>query len=174
LIGDCVVLKTTNVYYFLAPKQGEVETLKTKKYLLVLFAATLMVALAATTVYAAVSSSKTVSSSGKVVTINLAVYSDSACTQPVSAINWGSLQPGGNTTYNVWIKNTGTAQVTLSMTTSGWSPSSASQSLTLTWNRNNAALTANQVVNATLTLIVSPTAAAIDSYSFNVVFTGTA
>jgi hypothetical protein len=118
--------------------------------------------------------STTLSSTGTITSVNVGVYSDSGCTQPLSSINWGSLAPGESTTRTIYLKNTGTAPVTLSMTTTSWTPSNANTYLSLTWNRESYSLTAGNTVQAILTLMASSSAGNITSFSVNIVITGTA
>jgi hypothetical protein len=73
----------------------------------------------------------------------------------------------------VYVKNTGNAAVTLNMTTSAWSPSSASSYITLTWNQTGTVLQAGGVVTAGLTLTVSSSISGITSFSFNITISGT-
>jgi hypothetical protein len=40
--------------------------------------------------------------------VGVGVYSNSGCTTPLSAINWGNLNPDNVTTYTMYVKNTGT------------------------------------------------------------------
>ena len=118
-------------------------------------------------------SSQTVTSGGTVTAIGVGVYTDSACTVNCTSIDWGTLAPSNSTTRTVYIKNTGTGSVTLSMATANWVPSNANTYLTLTWNRANYVLTAGSSVQATLTLTASASAGAITTFSFNIVITGT-
>ncbi|MCL4429897.1 MAG: hypothetical protein M1167_04005 [Chloroflexi bacterium] len=108
--------------------------LKTKKFALSLTALTLTAVLLASTTYAAITTSRTLSSSGSVtVSANLGVYSDSACTVPLSSFSWGSLTPGGSTTKTVYIKNTSSGvSLELNMNASNWSPISANGPITVT------------------------------------------
>jgi hypothetical protein len=99
---------------------------------------------------------KVVASSGRSLSANVGVYSDSGCTQAASSINWGNLAPGNNATFPLWIKNNGSSNLTLTMATTGWSPSNATQGITVNWDRQNTVSGANQTLSATLTLIVSP------------------
>jgi hypothetical protein len=117
-------------------------------------------------------SSQTLQSGGTVTAINVGVYSDSACTQNYSNINWGTLAPGASNTSTIYIKNTGTIPVTLSMATANWVPSNASTCLTLTWNRANYVLAAGSSVSANLNLTASASAY-ITTFSFDIVITGT-
>ena len=118
-------------------------------------------------------SSRTIASSGVIATTNLGVYSDSACTQSLTSINWGTVSPGGSVARTIYVKNLGTNQLTLSMTGANWSPASADGPITLTWNREGTALGANQVATATLTLRVSSSISGITTFNVNIVITGT-
>jgi hypothetical protein len=118
-------------------------------------------------------SSQTLQSNGTVTAINVGVYSDSGCTQNCTSINWGSIAPGNSTTRTIYVKNTGTIPMTLSMTTGSWVPSNANTYISLSWNREGTVLTANQSISATLTLSASSSAGNITSFSFNIIITGT-
>jgi hypothetical protein len=118
-------------------------------------------------------SSQTVPSSGTISAVNVGVYSDSGCTLNLTSISWGSMSPSNSTTRTIYVKNTGSLPVTLTMTTAGWVPASASTYLSLGWNRENYVLAVGSSVAATLTLTASSSAGNITSYSFNIVITGT-
>ena len=118
-------------------------------------------------------SSQSVSSGGTITAVNVGVYTDSACTQNCTSIDWGTLAPGASTTRTIYVKNTGTIPVTLSMTATSWVPSNANTYLTLTWNRESYVLAAGSSVSATLTLTASSSAGSITTFSFNIIITGT-
>ena len=119
-------------------------------------------------------SSQTVPNSGIVAaSANVGVYSDYSCTQSVSSISWGTISPSSSITRTVYVKNTGSPQLTLSMTKTNWNPASADGPITLTWDRESTQLTANQVTLATLTLSASSNTNGITTFSFNVVISGT-
>ncbi|MCW4030455.1 MAG: hypothetical protein NWE92_12520 [Candidatus Bathyarchaeota archaeon] len=145
--------------------------MKSKKYIVLFLTIAMVGTLLAATSYAALSSSKTFPASGRIVSVNVGVYTDSACTQQATAIDWGSLEPGENKTVTLYIKNTGNSPVTLGMTTNTWSPSDATQSISISWNRNGAVLAAGAVVSANVQLTISPTTTLSD-FSFNIVITG--
>jgi hypothetical protein len=136
--------------------------------------ALVITALALTLTTAAVlSTNQTVPLNGTINAVNLGVYSDSACTQAVTALNVGTLNPGGTGTQTVYVKNTGNIPETLTMTANDWAPSSASSSLTLTWNRQNTILNAGQSIQATLTLTVAANTGSLTTFSCDVTLTGT-
>ncbi len=118
-------------------------------------------------------SSQTVTSAGTISAINVGVYSDSACTVNCTNIDWGALSPSTSTTKTVYLKNSGSVPVTLSMTTNTWTPSNANSYLVHSWNRANNVLNPGSSVPATLTLTASAGAGAITTFSFNIVITGT-
>ena len=116
---------------------------------------------------------RTVSNSGSVTAVGVGLYSDIGCTTALSAISWGTLNPGNVKTYTIYVRNEGTVPVTLSMTTGGWNPTSASSYITLTWNQEKYVLPATQVVQAVLTLTVSSSVSGVTSFSFDITITGT-
>ena len=116
---------------------------------------------------------RTVSNSGSVTAVGVGLYSDIGCTTALSAISWGTVNPGDVKTYTIYVKNTGTVSVTLTMTTGNWNPSSASSYITLTWNQEKYVLPAGQVVQAVLTLSVSSSVSGVTTFSFDITITGT-
>jgi hypothetical protein len=138
----------------------------------------LIIALAATGIFlslvtAGLIATQTVSSNGTISAVNVGVYSDSACTQNLTSINWGTLYPGNSTTRTIYVKNTGTLPVTLTMTNGSWVPTTANTVLTLTWNRQSTVLNAGQSINAILTLTVASSTGSLTDFSFNIIITGT-
>ena len=120
------------------------------------------------------SSSLRINTSGMVTSVNLEVYWDSACTNKVTSIDWGIIPPGGSAAKTVYIKNIGNVPITLSLNTENWNPPGAANYLTLTWNYTSGTkIQPNNVLPVTLTLTVSSSIQGIDSFSFNIVITGT-
>jgi hypothetical protein len=147
-------------------------TIKSSKYLAI--ALTVLAVVLAATTYAAINVNQNVSSNGSISTSpNIGVYSDSACTTAITSINWGSLSAADSSTYTVYVKNTGTASMTLSMTVSNWSPAGADTYLTVSWNQQGTELSAGQSVAAIITLTVSPSVTGITNFSNTITLTGT-
>jgi hypothetical protein len=123
----------------------------------------------------AILSTQQISSTGTVAsTVDVGVYTDSACTTNCTSISWGTLAPGATVTRTVYVKNLGTLPETLDMTTSGWNPANANGPITFTWNRASYVLNASQSVSATLTLAVSSSInSSITNFSFNIIISGT-
>ena len=130
---------------------------------------------AAATTFAAISASQNLASTGSVtVSPGLGVYSDSACTIPVSSISWGSLSAGSNVQRTVYIKNTGTGcSLSLSMTTGSWAPANANGPISITWNVEGTRLNPGASATAVITLAVSPSIVDVSSFSVQISLTGT-
>lgn len=126
-----------------------------------------------TLVYALLSTSKTIPNTGNVKAVGVGVYSDSACSQQVSIIQWGTLDAGETKNVPVYVRNEGNVNLTLSMTTNNWNPQEASSYITLNWNRGGHKLTPGSSVQAVLTLIVSSTVTGVTNFSFDIIITGT-
>src|SRR5512137_2421014 len=107
-------------------------------------------------------------------TIDISVYSDPDATINCTAIDWGSLNSGDTATKTVYIKNTGNVSETLNMTATDWTPSTAVQSLYITWNKEGAILEAGKVVPAIITLKIESDTGDLSDFSFNLVISGTA
>ena len=118
-------------------------------------------------------SSTIVQNTGIVASANVGVYSDYSCTQSLTSINWGTISPGSVVTRTVFVKNTGIAPLTLSLTISNWSPASANGPITVYWDQEYTVLDPNHGVTATLTLSLSSNTNGITIFSFNVVISGT-
>lgn len=120
-----------------------------------------------------VQTSRTVSSVGEVKAIGVGVYSEYACTNRITSINWGVMEPGSNRTITVYIRNEGNTAATLSETAQNWNPTAASSYLTLRWNYAGQTINVNQVLQVKLTLLLSSTVSGITNFSFDIVIAST-
>ena len=125
------------------------------------------------TTLAALSASQDLNMNGTITAVNVEVYSDAACTQPCSNIDVGALNPGDTFTQSVYVKNTGTVPVTLSLTTGNWNPAGANNYLTLSWDRENYVLNEGLSREAELTLTAASNTGSLTSFSFTATITGT-
>jgi len=116
---------------------------------------------------------QTLQSTGSVKSINVEVFWDVQLTQLVSDVDWGIPESGDSITKTVYIRNLGSAPMTLNMIDGNWNPGVASNYLTMSWNREAYVLPADGVVEATLTLDVSPSITGITDFSFDIVIQGT-
>lgn len=105
---------------------------------------------------------------------DLGVYSNSVCTTPLSSLNWGTLNPGENSSKTIYIKNTSSSlALTLNMGTSNYTPIAANGPIILTWNQGGTRLQPGQSVAATLTLAVSSNITDVTNFSVQINIAGT-
>lgn len=118
--------------------------------------------------------SQTIQNTGNVKAVGVGVYSDSGCSQEVPLIQWGTLDPGETSDETVYIRNEGSVAVVLSGTTENWDPASASSYITLRWNLGEGyVLNPGQSVQTVLTLSVSSSISGVESFTFDIIITGT-
>jgi hypothetical protein len=119
-----------------------------------------------------IQSISTISSVGTVKAVGVGVYWNSGATNRTTAINWGTLDPGSQKSFTVYIRNEGNSAMTLSLSASNWNPSTASNSMSLSWNYNGQSVNAGGTVQVTLTLAVSGSITGVSNFSFDVVIIG--
>jgi hypothetical protein len=138
-----------------------------------------IIALTATAIFltlvtAGLIATQTIPSDGTVVSAaNIGAYTDSQCTQNCTNISWGTLNPNTTTNKIIYVKNTGTTPLTLSMASENWTPTNADDYLTLTWNQQNTILNPDETTPANLTLTVAADTGDLTSFSLNIIITGT-
>lgn len=120
-------------------------------------------------------STKTLSSTGSIqvqASEGIGIYTNVECTTPLTSLSWGTLEPGTNQNIDFYIKNEATSPTTLSLLTSNWAPSAATDYLTLTWDYDNQPISSGSSVLVTLTLAVDEGITGITSFSFDVTIIG--
>ena len=106
--------------------------------------------------------------------IEIDVYSDSACTQVISNVVWGDIEVGNSVSQTIYVKNTGDDGVTLSMSTENWSPVGGTSYLQLSWDYDGSTISSGEVRGIVLTLSVASSVSGVDTFSFDIVITGSA
>ncbi len=79
----------------------------------------------------------------------LAVYSDAACTVPVSSVDFGTFAPGETVNRTIFLRNEGGVAGTYGLATANWNPAVAEQFLGLSWDYSG-----QQVQPAAVTKVV--------------------
>jgi len=64
----------------------------------------------------------------------LAVYSDAACTVPVTSIDFGSFGPGETVNRTIYLRNEGGVAGSYGLATANWNPAVAEQFLGFSWD----------------------------------------
>jgi hypothetical protein len=119
-----------------------------------------------------IQTSSTLSSVGTIKGVGIGVYWDAGFANRTTTINWGTLDPGSQKAFTVYIRNEGSSAITLSQSASNWNPSSASNYLTLTWNYNDQTINAGSSIQVTMTLTASSSITGITNFSFDLILIG--
>lgn len=144
-----------------------------KTHLNLIIASVVLALVGGVAVTGLLTASRTIGSIGTVKAINVEVYWDQEGTQVVDQIDWGNLEPGQSGDKTIYIKNTGNAALTLTMTYSSWVPLEAGNYITLSWDNEGATVDPDGVVAAVLTLSVSNSISGITNFSVNIIIEGT-
>jgi len=119
-------------------------------------------------VMSALQSNKTISNVGAVKAIGVGVYWDQGCTNTVTSIGWGTIEPGSTVDKTCYIRNEGNSVSTLSLQTSNWDPSEAGNYIDLSWDYGGQSVNPDEVVQVTFTLSVSSSVQNITSFGFDI------
>jgi hypothetical protein len=145
----------------------------TKKAKLIVISLTIAALTLAATTLAAITINRDIISSGDVTTTpNIGVYCDRECSQNLTTIDWGSIEAGCNTTQTIYVKNIGTADLTLNLGTYDWNPTDADDFLTITWDKTGTRLSGGESIIATLTLTVASNITGINDFSNTITISG--
>ena len=125
-----------------------------------------------TSALAVLQTSTAVTHNGTIESLNVGVFQDSACTQPLSVLNWGTLKPGTSANKTIYIKNTGNTAVSLNMTVTTWNPTVASSYIALTWDKQGSLVAAGNVAQALLVLSVSPNVTGFTNFNCTTLIAG--
>jgi len=124
-------------------------------------------------VMSTVQTNRTISNAGAVKAIGVGVYWDQACTNAVTSINWGTIEPGSTVNKTCYIRNEGNSVSTLSLQTSNWNPSNATDYMNLIWDYGGQSISPDEAVRVTFTLSVLSSVQNITSFSFDITISAT-
>ena len=100
-------------------------------------------------------SNKSLVQANSVQGIGVGIYWDQACTNRTLSLNWGTIAAGSSNNLTVYVRKECNWPVSLSLSTSDWTPSSASSYMSLNWNYTNQVLKTDEVIPIELTLTVN-------------------
>jgi hypothetical protein len=116
--------------------------------------------------------SVTLPNTGTIKAIGVGVYWDSGCSNQVTSVDWGTIEPGATKNVTVFIRNEGNAPETLSLETENWNPQNASSYMNLTWDYGSQVIDVDEVIQVTLSLSISDTIEGITNFSFDIIIIG--
>jgi hypothetical protein len=121
----------------------------------IVLVSTLLIASVGAVTYAALSSSGRFGSQGRIVSIGVQVFDNSALTVECTDIDWGDLAAGASNAHTLWIKNNGTIPITLGIGAGDWVPLVAQQYVSSSWSYLSGTIVApgaNMQVTITITV----------------------
>jgi hypothetical protein len=101
----------------------------------------------------------------------LGVYADAACTQPVTALDWGSLAVGEQATFAVFLRNIGNMSCVLQLNVMNWNPAYLADHVFVSWDYAGQVLAVDDVLPVIFTLVVSPDLENVGAFSYDLVIT---
>lgn len=104
---------------------------------------------------------------------NIRLYWESEGVNEVSSIVWGALRPGESYTVTIYVRNVGTESLTLELGEKRWKPRIAAIYMLLRWDYTDETVEPGTTRPVTLSLAVSEYAEGIDTFSFDILVTGT-
>ena len=104
---------------------------------------------------------------------NIRLYWESECVNEVSSIAWGTVRPGESYTVTIYVRNVGTEALTLELGEKRWKPRIAATYMLLRWDYTDETIEPGTTRPVTLNLTVSEYAEGIDTFSFDILVTGT-
>jgi hypothetical protein len=109
-----------------------------------------------------------IGSQGTVKATGVGVYLDSSCSNALSFVDWGIIEPDSAKNITVYVRNEGNGAVALILGTDNWTPTNASNYMTLSWDYADQPIDLQEVVQITLTLSTSPDIEGITNFSFDI------
>jgi len=110
-----------------------------------------------------------IGSRGNIRVDEVGVYRDANCSTAVEYLDWGTIEPGSAQNITLFIRNEGNQVATLFLKTENWTPITASNYLSLSWNYDGRMLSPMGVIEVILSLSVSPNIENIVGFSFDVI-----
>ena len=104
--------------------------------------------------------------------VEIDVYKDSNCSTVLTLVEWGEIEAGGTSTADIYVKNNGDSSVVLALSSENWNPDEAEDHISLYWDYDGSSLSPGNDVGITLTLDVDAGCPELDSFSFDIVITG--
>lgn len=106
---------------------------------------------------------------GSIKTVGVEAYWDIGCSDRVTDIDWGLIEPGSQVETMFYVKNQGNAPITLSLNVNSWNPSEAQNHLNLTWDYSGSPIDPSASIPVFITLAVSQDITGITAFSFQII-----
>jgi len=100
------------------------------------------------------------------------VYRDCTCRNSLQSIDWGTLAPGENETYYIYVRNEGQNATTVTINTQNWNPPQAPNYMNIQWNYTGDPIQPSQTTAIQLTLTVYSNITGINTFTVDIDVTG--
>jgi len=110
-----------------------------------------------------------IGSRGTVKAEGVGVYWDSSCSNALSFVDWGTVEPGSAKNVTIYLRNEGNDAVSLFISADNWSPSDLSNYMVLSWDYAGQTVDPQEVIQTTLTLSTSFGIEGITDFSFDII-----
>jgi hypothetical protein len=111
---------------------------------------------------------------GVIRAVGVEVYADEGLSTVLTEIAWGTLDPGETKTFDAWVKNTGNSPQKLVLWTENWVPTSAQDTISLTWDYDDGWIAAGASIPVVFTLSVDSNISGVTDFSFDIRIQGVA
>jgi hypothetical protein len=104
--------------------------------------------------------------------IEIDVYTDAACTQIMSVVDWGQITAGGSSQAGAYVRNNGQTNVVIALQTENWSSQTAYNYMSVSWDYDGSVIEPGEVVHVNLILSVDANCPGLSSFGFDIVIIG--
>ena len=110
----------------------------------------------------------------RVEAINVGVYADRECEQPIGKIEFGEVEQGAPYKFKVYLRNELDVNITVHFKTENWKPPEAKYYVFCYWDAENSTLKPNEIKAANITLYVYPLIRKFEyrEFSFDIIIVG--
>ncbi len=102
----------------------------------------------------------------------LSVYWDRECTNAVSSLDFGWLEPGSSKNFTLYLKCEENSDFSLIMSSENWNPSTATDYMALAWNREGQQIGPDEVLDCVVTLSVFEEVQGVGAFTLDIIISG--
>ncbi len=143
-----------------------------QRYQVIAIYAIVASAILATSMLAVIMIQRGTRSTGSIEGQGLRVYLDPECTNAVSSLDFGLLEPGSSKNFTFYLKYEGDSDFNLGMSSENWNPGTAADYMTLAWNREGQQIRPDEVLGCVVTLSVLEDVQGVSSFTLDIIISG--
>lgn len=105
-------------------------------------------------------------------TIGVNVYKDQNCTEFMTVLDWGMLEPSSSKTFKVYVKSISNTFLTLNVFSANWQPTNCTDYMIFVAEPNNFTMQPLEMIEVNLTLTIAFDIHGITNFAFDIMFEG--